>query len=91
MARRGPERTVRDERLLLEFIVSADPAFFSSEIAENVPLSRPQVNDRLDQLEDAGLVTSKTASGRRLWWITPDGREAVASRARLLLESKGSE
>lgn len=91
MARRGPERTVRDERLLLEFIVSPEPAFFASEIAENVPLSRTQVNDRLDQLEDAGLVTSKHASARRLWWITDHGKEEVASRARDLLESTGAE
>lgn len=27
---------VRDERFLIEFLLSPDPAFFSSEIAENV-------------------------------------------------------
>lgn len=82
MAKTGPERTVSDERILLEFLLNPGPAFFTSEITENLPLVRQQVNNILDELEQDGYVTSKHASGRRLWWLTPKGNKWITERAR---------
>jgi len=82
MSPRGRDKTVSDERILVEFVLSGDPAMFTSEIAANLPVSRPTVNSRLDAMETDGLVTSKTKSGRRLWWITPDGRQHIAESIR---------
>lgn len=82
MAKRGADRTVSDERILLEFLLSPDPALFTSEVSEPLPLSRQRINDLLDQLESDGFVTSKTASGRRLWWLTPAGTKRVTEAAR---------
>lgn len=82
MPKRGSDRKVSDDRILLEFLLSADPALFTSEVSEPLPLTRQRVNDLLNSLEEDGLVTSKTASGRRLWWMTPKGRKRVVETAR---------
>lgn len=83
MGKAGRKETVSDERLLLEFLLTSDPALFTSEIAVNLPLTKQRVNQRLDDLEtDDGYVTSKKASGRRLWWMTPEGHEHIAAFAR---------
>jgi len=82
MAKRGSDRKVSDDRILLEFLLSADPALFTSEVSDPLPLSRQRVNDLLNELEDEGLVASKTASGRRLWWMTRQGHQQVAKEAR---------
>jgi predicted transcriptional regulator len=82
MAKRGSDRKVSDDRILLEFLLSPDPALFTSEVSDPLPLSRQRVNDLLNELENEGLVTSKTASGRRLWWITPKGHQRVVEAAR---------
>ena len=82
MSKRGSDRKVSDERILLEFLLSPDPALFTSEVSEPLPLSRQRVNGLLDQLEENGFVTSKTASGRRLWWMTPKGKKKVTEAAR---------
>ena len=82
MGERGADRSVKNERVLLEFLLSADPALFTIEVAENLPLSRQRVNTILDELEGDGLVKSKRKSGRRLWWITNKGHAKVAESAR---------
>ncbi len=83
----GPDREVTDERVLLEFILTADPAMFASEVADNLPVSRQRVTTLLDDMEnDDGWVTSKHASGRRLWWLTPTGRKQAAEELRMRLD-----
>lgn len=76
------DREVPDERLLLEFLLSPDPALFTSEIADNLPITRQRVGQLLDPLMEEGLVTSKYASGRRLYWLSPTGREYITAVAR---------
>lgn len=82
MNKRGPERTVSDDRILLEILLARGPAAFSSEITDEVPLTRQQVSTRLENLEEEGFVASKLASGRRLWWLTDKGEERVQGVAR---------
>lgn len=82
MPSRGPKEEVSNERILLEVFIHPDPAIFASEIEPELPITRQRINDRLDGLEDEGLVYSKHASGRRIWWMTQEGREFVADVAR---------
>lgn len=82
MGKTGPDRKVTDERLLLEILINPDPAVFASEIVPHVPYTRQQVSNRLSELEDVDLVYSKRASGRRLWWLTRDGRQGIEKAAR---------
>lgn len=76
------DREVTDEQILLEFLLTSDPALFTSEVAENFDITRQRVGQILEEIEDDGLVTSKLASGRRLWWMTTDGHDLVARAAR---------
>jgi len=75
-------RKVTDERVMLEFLLTSDPAMFTSEIAERLPVTRQRVGQMLDTLESEGFVTSKHAAGRRLWWLTEKGEEYITSVAR---------
>jgi len=86
MPKRGPDRKVSDERILLEFVLSSDPVYTASEFEDRFPLTRQQISSRLNEMQDKGYVTSKMASGRRFWWITDEGREFVADRARTKLD-----
>lgn len=82
MPNTGPERSVTNDRILLEFVLNSGPAFFASEFEEHLSISRQRINEILDELEEDGYVTSKKASGRRLWWLTDEGNERVSRIAR---------
>jgi len=82
MPNRGPEPNTSDERLLIEILLTRGPAAFASEIEEEVPLSRQRISKRLGDLESDGLVVSKKAAGRRLWWATDAGKSAAADAIR---------
>lgn len=82
MVKRGPDKTVSDERILIEMLVAEGPAVFTSEIENEVSITRQRLNDRLSELEESGYVTSKHASGRRLWWLTSEGVELAKEYAR---------
>lgn len=76
------DRKVTDEQILLEFLLTSDPALFTSEVSDNFEVTRQRVGQILTALEDDGLVTSKHASGRRLWWLTTDGHQYIATVVR---------
>lgn len=82
MPKHGPDRTVTDDRLLLEFVLQPHPAFFASDFEDSIRISRQQISKRLSQLEEEGYVVSRKAAGRRMWWITEKGRTRVAGLAR---------
>ena len=82
MSKRGPEPDISDERLLLEMMLARGPAVFASEIEEEIPLSRQRISNRLGNLEEVGLVVSKKAAGRRLWWVTDSGKQKASTYMR---------
>lgn len=79
-------KSVSDERILLEFLLSSDNAFFTSEFEGPIPLTRQQIQNRLRDMEEKGLVASKKASNRNIWWITDEGVKRVSRAARDALE-----
>lgn len=78
MAGRGRDKTVSDVEILLLFILTPEPAFMASEFTDAVDMTRQGVLKRLDDLEDQGYLESKKASGRRMFWITEEGRQFVS-------------
>lgn len=87
MGDRGRDRSVSDERVLLEFLLTTDPALFTSEVSKTLPVSRQRVNQILNEMEESkAYVTSKKVSGRRLWWITERGHTYVADTVRECIE-----
>ncbi len=78
MPKRGPDPDIPDERLLFEIMFARGPAVFTSEVEQELDLSRQRINERLTSLEEEDLLVSKKASGRRLWWITEAGKAQAA-------------
>ncbi len=48
-----------------------------SELARELPLSRPAVSQHLKVLKDAGLVVDKRAGKQRIYQVDPDGLAAL--------------
>jgi predicted transcriptional regulator len=73
---RGPDREVETTDVLSVFVASSDPAFFVSEIADELDTSRETVRNRLQELIEDGYVERKTPTERTaMYWITPAGYE----------------
>ena len=82
MGSTGPDRTVTDDRILIEFIIRQDPAFFPREFQDQFDLTTQQLRNRLKMLEAEGLVESKKVSNRLLYWITDEGYKQAATAVR---------
>jgi DNA-binding transcriptional ArsR family regulator len=50
-----------------------------SELARELPVSRPAVSQHLKVLKDAGLVFDKRAGKQRIYQVDPDGLAALRS------------
>lgn len=67
----GPGRkpTVSDDEILSIFRDSPDPVLSAPEVAESLSISRRGVLDRLRNLEEEEILSSKKVGGRRaVWW-----------------------
>ena len=69
--KRGPKPEVTDEEILDVFRNSQHPFLIASEVAEELPIKRRGVYDRLKQLEDEGILQSKRLGGRTTGWWYP--------------------
>ena len=67
----GRKRRVSDEALLRVFVEASAPVLSTAEVAEAIPIKRRGTFNRLETLEEHGLVESKEIGGRnRVWWLT---------------------
>lgn len=80
MAKPGPEKKADFDEILLRFVLSPDPVMLASEIADPYDISRQTAANYLDELEGDGFLRSKMAGGRRMYWITYEGRERVSNK-----------
>jgi len=79
---RGPDPTITAEKVLHEFVVSSDPAFVPSEIAEALDVTSEGARYQMNKLVDRGLLGKKKPSSRTvMYWITPAGRDFYAEKA----------
>lgn len=69
--KRGPKPEVSDEEILDVFRDSTDPFLIASEVAEELPIKRRGVYDRLKKLEEEGTLKSKQVGGRTTGWWYP--------------------
>lgn len=61
-------RKVSDKEILTVLNRSEDRILTTSEIAEEVPISRRAVLDRLNNLQDEGRIKKKQVGGRNVVW-----------------------
>ena len=67
----GRKPRVTDEEILDVFQSTSDPVLSTAEVAESLPIERRSVFNRLQQLEEDGLLKSKEIGGRnRVWWVS---------------------
>jgi len=67
----GPKPTVTDEEILQVFRATSDPVLSTAEVAEQMPLERRSVYNRLVSLRNEGCLDSKKIGGRNsIWWIS---------------------
>ena len=67
----GPGRKpqVSDEEILAVFQKANDPVLMAQEVAEELPIGRRAVYDRLRKLESEGTIKSKKTGARSsVWW-----------------------
>jgi DNA-binding IclR family transcriptional regulator len=67
----GPKPSVTDEEILEVFHATSDPVLSTAEVAEQVPLERRSVLNRLVSLREEGRLDSKKIGGRNsIWWLS---------------------
>lgn len=74
MMSEGPGRkpTITDEEILDVFRSASDPVLTTSEVAENFSISHRGVRDRLQNLEEEGVLESKKVGARGMVWRHPE-------------------
>lgn len=73
MMSEGPGRkpTITDKEILDVFRAASDPVLTTSEVAENFSISHRGVRDRLEKLEEEGVLESKKVGARGMvWWYS---------------------
>jgi predicted HTH transcriptional regulator len=64
----GRKPRVSDEEILEIFQVVDEPVLTVGEIAERLPIGRRGLHDRLKNLEEDGVLSSKLAGQTMVWW-----------------------
>lgn len=65
----GRPASVSDEDILEVFVEADQPALGTSEVAEQIPLGRRQVQNRLNELHARGKIEcSAISSQSHIWW-----------------------
>lgn len=73
---RGPDPDVTAREILLFMVQSPDPAFTTTEIAEEFNKSRQWADNRMTQIKADELVQSKNPGGRsKFYWVTEQGKQ----------------
>lgn len=70
----GPGRRpeITDEEILAVFRSSPDPVLSTGEVASQFEITHRGVRDRLEKLEEQGVVKSKKVGARAIVWWDPD-------------------
>ena len=67
----GPGRPtdISDEEILAVFRSSSDPVLTTKEVASQFDITHRGVRDRLEKLDDQGVIESKKVGARaKVWW-----------------------
>ena len=64
----GRKPRVSDKEILEIFRMTNDPVLTVEEVAEQLPIGRRGLHDRLKGLEQDGMLSSKLAGQTMVWW-----------------------
>ena len=75
----GRRKKAGDEEILRAMALSPDPIATTAELAEIIDYSPDGIRNRLEDLEEKGLIESKDVGARAtVWWITRAGRNQLS-------------
>jgi|AntDeeMetagen681_2_1112603.scaffolds.fasta_scaffold18223_1 predicted transcriptional regulator len=74
----GPDREATDERILKAIRDAYAPAVGTSDIAEELDVSRQAVDRHLRNLAEEGDVNTSKIGQVRVWWLSDEGRKRLA-------------
>lgn len=69
MGASSKRQKVTDAKLIRRIKEAPDPFVTASELSEQLPLSRQQINGRLRDLEEQGIADRKKCGSGQGWWI----------------------
>lgn len=69
MSTQSGRKKVTDDDIICLFKDSEEMVLTAPEIAEHLPISKQQVNKRLKQLREMGILESKQCGSGQAWWI----------------------
>lgn len=76
----GRKPTVSDEEILRQIVLSPDPIVTAKEVSNQIGMTPQGALNRLEDLEDEDLVSSKkVGAAARVFWPTDRGRQLAAS------------
>jgi len=77
---RGPDRKVDLIDILEVMVASADPAFLTSEVADELDTTSQTIRNRLDEAEEKGLIGVKETPSAKIIWPTDEGHRYLVDR-----------
>lgn len=78
MTKSGPDREATDEKIMRAIREHYAPAVGTSDIAEQVGVTRQTIDLHLRDMWDEGLVDSKKVGQSRIWWLTSRGNRELS-------------
>lgn len=73
----GRKKETSDIEILKAVASSPDPVVVTSELEDELGMTRQGIHKRLEKLQEAGFVNSAMKSASRVWWITDAGRKRI--------------
>lgn len=74
----GRSQRLGDDDFIRAIALSPDPIVTAKEVGERLDYSTDGARDRLERLEEKGLVNSRRVGSRAVvWWLTEAGRNRL--------------
>jgi len=74
----GRKKETSDAEILKAVALSPHPVVVTSELENELEMTRQGIHKRLEDLEEKGYVDSAMKAASRVWWITDKGRKYLA-------------
>jgi predicted ArsR family transcriptional regulator len=69
MGKPGPDPKVQDCEIVQAIIDVDEPVASTTDIANRIDLSNVQIRERLDKLQQEGVLRSKPIGNSSAWWV----------------------
>jgi len=75
----GPEPEESTERILRLIALHEYPFVTTADLVDELSIGHVQTRKRLDAMADDGLLNVRKAGRTKVFWLTPRGRQSLAS------------